>query len=138
MKKLMTILAVLAVFGLLFGQTPTATHAQEIACESEVTVQADDWLSKIADKFYGNVLAYPAIMEATNVQGGDFATIANADIIEPGWKLCIPSAEYAQSVLGESMMMEAEPEAPVPAGEQVALAFWNMPFVTQEVSPEWC
>ena len=105
MKKIITFLTVVSVLALLFGSAPTATHAQDITCDSEVTVQADDWLSKIADKFYGNVLAFPAIMEATNAQSGDYATIANPDVIEPGWKLCIPSAEYAQSVLGEGAML---------------------------------
>ena len=99
MKRVISILAVFAI--LMLALTPTATLAQEVSCESEVVVQADDWLSKIADKFYGNVLAYPAIVEATNAQGGDFATIDNPDVIEPGWMICIPGVEYAQSVLGE-------------------------------------
>ncbi len=100
MKKIVTILTVVTVLTLLFGATPTATHAQDVACESEVTVQADDWLSRIADKFYGDVLAFPAIVEATNAQPEGYATIEDPNIIEPGWKLCIPSVQYAQSALG--------------------------------------
>ncbi len=117
MKRLMSLLAVLSVFVLVL--TPTATFAQEVNCESEVVVQADDWLSKISDKFYGNVLAFPAIVDATNAQSGDFATITNPDVIEPGWKLCIPSAEYAQSVLGEDTAL-ATLEV---TGEPVTLEF---------------
>jgi nucleoid-associated protein YgaU len=41
---------------------------ETVACEQDVVVQADDWLSNLADKFYGDLLAYPAIVEATNQQ----------------------------------------------------------------------
>ena len=57
-------------------------------------VQADDWLSKIADKFYDNVLAYPAIVEATNTKAAvddSFTAIDNLDVIEIGQKLRIPA-----------------------------------------------
>ena len=39
-----------------------------MTCASDAIVQADDWLSKIADKFYGDILAFPAIVEATNAK----------------------------------------------------------------------
>jgi uncharacterized lipoprotein YbaY len=61
-------------------------------CEFEYTVQKDDWLSKIADKYFDDILAYSVIVEATNAQAGDqFADIDDADLIEPGWLLCIPA-----------------------------------------------
>ena len=43
---------------------------EEVSCESDVIVQADDWLSKIAEKAFGDVLTFPAIAEATNVMAG--------------------------------------------------------------------
>jgi hypothetical protein len=58
--------------------------AAAVACETDYSVQADDWLSKIADKFYGDVLAFPAIVEATNawskgaVMAGDQAMAGEA------------------------------------------------------------
>ncbi|GAB4449073.1 MAG: hypothetical protein Fur0044_44650 [Anaerolineae bacterium] len=80
-----------------------APPAQDaVTCAEEYTVQADDWLSKIADKFLGDVLAFPAIFEATNQQHTAdpvFAQIANPDLIEIGWQLCIPTAEQAQALL---------------------------------------
>ena len=83
--------------------SPLAALAQQdVTCESDVTVQADDWLSKIADKFFGDVLAYTAIVDATNakaVADNSYATIDNPDIIEPGWKLCIPPAAAAQTTV---------------------------------------
>lgn len=57
-------------------------------------VQAEDWLSKIAEKYYGDILAYPAIVAATNAKASSdasFAYIANPDFIEVGQKLWIPA-----------------------------------------------
>lgn len=73
----------------------------DVACEQDYTVQADDWLSKIADKTYGDPLAFSAIFEATNAaaKSGDYDIIANADLIEPGWTLCLPSTADAQTIL---------------------------------------
>ena len=81
-------------------------------CALDYTVQADDWLSKIAEKQYGDPLAYPVIAEATNAAAeadSSYATIANADLIEPGWRLCIPSLEDAQTLLGETAAPAAAP-----------------------------
>ncbi len=81
--------------------SPAAALAQsEVACDSEVVVQANDWLSKLADKFYGDPLAYQAIADATNAKNAadaSYAKIENVDVIEPGWKLCIPAHDMAQA-----------------------------------------
>jgi LysM repeat protein len=76
---------------------PVTTTAQEpVECELEYTVQVGDWLSKIADKYYGDMFAYPAIVAATNAQADEaYASITNPDLIEPGWTLCIPGADDA-------------------------------------------
>lgn len=92
------------------------------ACEQDVFVQADDWLSKLADKYYGDVFAYPAIVEATNQQAAadsSYAAIENPDIIEPGWKLCVPSADDAQVLLGEQFRRTE------PAADAIVLTFWH-------------
>ncbi len=98
MKKAVMLLLLLV---LLFTLAPAATLAQEeVVCESDVVVQADDWLSKIADKVYGDVLAYQVIADATNAKAAadsSYATITNVDVIEPGWKLCLPPASAAQA-----------------------------------------
>jgi branched-chain amino acid transport system substrate-binding protein len=73
--------------------------------EGEVyTVQADDWLSKLADKFYGDIFAWPAIWLATNARAADdaaFAVIDNPNLIEIGQQLWIPSAADAQALLAD-------------------------------------
>lgn len=105
MKKFLYITMALSIgLLLIFDARPTTLSAQEvkIACESDVIVQADDWLSKIAEKFFGNVLAFPAIVEATNAKAAEdetYSNIKNPDIIEVGWKLCIPSSTSAQVTL---------------------------------------
>lgn len=82
--------------------TLAALPSQQIACADEYTVQADDWLSKIADKLLGDMEAYPAIVAATqqkHIADTTFANIADPNIIEIGWKLCVPSGEAAQTLL---------------------------------------
>lgn len=99
MKKAIGILVVLS---LILTLAP-ATFAQgAVECESDVVIQADDWLSKLADKFYGDPLAFPAIAAATNAIAAtddSYAIIENVNLIEPGWKLCIPSSADAQVLL---------------------------------------
>jgi hypothetical protein len=80
----------------------SAVTAQEDG--QEYIVQADDWLSKLADKNYGDVLAWPIIWEATNAKSAEddsFAFIENPNIIEIGQKLWIPTSDAAQQMLTE-------------------------------------
>jgi hypothetical protein len=89
------------------------------ACAQDYVVQGDDWLSKLADKFYGDVLAYPAIFEATNAAAktdSSYATIADVNVLELGWKVCIPSAEDAPALLGGAAA-PAETVTPAPSVE---------------------
>lgn len=120
MKKFFYLLVTLS---LLLALMPVAVaSAQEpVDCDEDYLVQADDWLSKLADKYYGDVLAYWAIFDATNAAGGDYATIENADLIEIGWKLCIPSAADAETLLAaRGQAMGAAPEA-MAGGYTIAL-----------------
>ncbi|MCL4295317.1 MAG: extracellular solute-binding protein [Anaerolineae bacterium] len=103
MKRMMNVVSLIALLALLLTLAPAAVLAQEVVCEQDAVVQADDWLSKLADKFYGDVLAYQAIADATNAMNAtdsSYAKIDNPDIIEPGWKLCIPASESAQAAVG--------------------------------------
>jgi molybdate transport system substrate-binding protein len=126
-NKIVYLLNGLVVITLLFEiLAPAATLAtppkQEIACAEEYTVQADDWLSKIADKFLGDRLAFPAIYEATNQQhtvDPAFAQIANPDLVEIGWQLCIPTTEQAQMLLAAPAGM---PENQVALNEPLLVA----------------
>lgn len=90
MRKFTIIITLLLLLAYL---APTASLAQsQPDCEFEYIVQAGDWLSKIAEKYYGDVLAYSTIVEANNVLGDDnYVNIDDPNLIEPGWLLCIPS-----------------------------------------------
>jgi tungstate transport system substrate-binding protein len=117
MKKMLHLVLLLALVVTFVPATVfAAPPAQEPTCENVVTVQANDWLSKLADKYFGNMMAYPAIVEATNQKNAadaSFARIDNPDLIEPGWKLCIVSAEDAQAILAKA--------GAAPTGPPVAL-----------------
>ena len=70
----------------------------------EYVVQADDWLSKLAEKNYGDVQAWPVIWEATNAKAEEdasFAMIENPNLIEIGQKLWIPDPEEVNTLLAE-------------------------------------
>jgi multiple sugar transport system substrate-binding protein len=103
MKKLLTVFSIITLLAFVLTLAPSHAFAQDaVVCESDVVVQADDWLSKIADKVYGDVLAFPAIVDATNLMAAtdsSYATIGNPDLIEPGWKLCIPASGEATAMM---------------------------------------
>ncbi len=101
----------------------------------EYTVQADDWLSKLAEKNYGDVLAWPVIWKATQAKATEddsFATIPDPNIIEVGWKLWIPDETEASAMLGE---FAAERTAASPQGSADITGELNVLCVVQ---PEWC
>ncbi len=108
MKKAVKTISIVVLLALILTLTPTKTLAQQ-ECETDVVVQADDWLSKIAEKFFGNVLAYQVIADATNVKAAtdsSYTTIKNADLIESGWKLCIPSTAEAEAAMVEKLAVK--------------------------------
>lgn len=112
-------LSIVALAGLLLfsalGVAQAAPPAQTEGEGQEYVVQADDWLSKIAEKFYGDILAYPTIVEATNARAAEdesYAMIVDPDVIEIGQKLWIPDAP------GDGTMMAEESAMEEPAGEE--------------------
>ena len=89
---------------LLLAMVPVAASAQEaVSCADEVVVQKDDWLSKYADKYLGNVQSWPAVMAWNNraaaAEPDKYDRIVNADLIVVGWSICVPSAEDAEAFL---------------------------------------
>ena len=82
------------ILSLLLLTTATPLPAQApAACAADAVVQSGDTLSLLAARYYGNLAAYPQIVTATNAQAAvdrTYATIANANTLEVGWKLCLP------------------------------------------------
>lgn len=94
MKKF---IAIALLFALLVTLLPASLVSAQGSGEDYVA-QADDSLSKLADKFFGDINAYWAIMSATNKANAEdpsYVKIENPDIIEVGSKLRIPSKEDA-------------------------------------------
>jgi multiple sugar transport system substrate-binding protein len=100
-KKLfnaLVIASMLAVFAPIVAAAPPAQGGGQ-----DYVVVKDDWLSKLADKYLGNRLSYPAIVALTNEKAAtdsSYAKVTNPDRIEVGWKLYIPSAAEARAYMG--------------------------------------
>jgi glucose/mannose transport system substrate-binding protein len=129
MKKLLN-LTLMAI--LLLTLMPMAASAQgPVTCQEEVTVQKDDWLSKYADKYFGNVSSWPAIMalhnQAAQADPQKFPDkIVNADVLEVGWTICIPTEQEANAFL--ATYDPSKPEllyAAGAAGKLVVGSWWT-------------
>ncbi len=93
-KKLIHLFIVTSLLLLLVPAVALAQEGGELKGQ-EYTIQKDDWLSKLADKYLGNMFAYDAIVDATNkmaAQDSKFHVIENPDLIEPGWVIWVPEA----------------------------------------------
>jgi branched-chain amino acid transport system substrate-binding protein len=97
-RKFFGILLAIAMVMAVVPAVVAAPLAQEGG--QDYVVVADDWLSKLADKFLGDIFAYPAITHYTNqkfAEDDSYAKITDSNLIEIGWKIYIPSAEEAQA-----------------------------------------
>lgn len=81
---------------LLTAGTAIAAPPIQVPDGEIYVAQADDWLSKLAEKFYGDISLFPIIVEATNLKAADdqtFAFIVNPDRIQVGQRLWIPARD---------------------------------------------
>jgi iron(III) transport system substrate-binding protein len=133
MKKIvLSLLVVVCLAWLVVGSAAAGPLPQS---GQEYIVQADDWLSKLAEKNYGDVLAWPVIWKATVARAesdDSFANITDPNIIEIGWKLWIPDEAEAADLLAQF------------AEERSAASVTGSADITGEldllcvVQPEWC
>lgn len=101
LRKLTPLLLTLLSLVLTRNTTLAAPPLQAPTGE-EYTVQAGDWLTKIAEKYFGRALDYPLIIEATNARAAadsSFTAITNPDVIVVGQKLWIPTTQAADAVM---------------------------------------
>lgn len=92
LKRLSVLLLVLFLVGVTSVPITAAPPQQDPQGEA-YTVQGGDWLSKIAEKYYGEAQQYAAIIEATNAkaaQDPSFATINDPNLLDVGQKLWVP------------------------------------------------
>lgn len=81
--------------------------AQAGACAEDYVVQADDSLSQIANKFYGNPQQFSTIVAATNAQAASnptYALIDDPNLIVVGQTLCIPASTDAEMAPSDAEM----------------------------------
>ncbi len=102
-------------------QTDLPTHVY--------TVQADDRLSHLADKFYQDPLAWPALWLATNSRAGQddrFAPLESPPVLKPGQGLAIPEPAEVERLVAEYMAAGYPPPTqPLP---QPLSAHWLADF----------
>lgn len=116
-KKLFSLFVLTALLASLLPATVVAAPPLQEGGKT-YTVQKDDWLSKLADKEYGDAYAWPAIYYYTNLKAEEdeaYNTIKDPHIIEIGWTLYIPTAEEAAAY------MAGEVETPTPSCEIKAI-----------------
>jgi len=98
MKKILLVFVILALSAV---RTAAPSFAQTIAaCQSTHVVATGDTLAKIAQALLGDLKAYPLIVAATNAQAetdNSFHRIDDPNLIEVGWKLCVPAASSASA-----------------------------------------
>lgn len=100
--------SLIVLTALIFTLVPTMALAAppEQADGKIYTVQKNDWLSKLAEKEYGDPLAYTAIVYHNNLQvkeNPDLAYVDNPNRIEVGWSIFLPSAEEATAYLQQDV-----------------------------------
>jgi hypothetical protein len=94
---------------LLPAARAAAAPPGQAASGEAYTVQGGDWLTKIADKYYGDPQAYQPIIEATNTRAAadpSFAIIDNPDLIHVGQKLWIPRLQSANAIIVGDLSFE--------------------------------
>jgi LysM repeat protein len=132
--KQVTLFVALAIALVATGLSPIQTLAQEgVQCQEEYIVQQGDWLSKVAEKYYGDVLAYNLIVQANNAQSDDaYPDIADPDLIEMGWTLCIPASSLAAETEVAPMGAEEAPSSEFRANSGLFSLRMPPDWVTEE------
>jgi len=98
-RRIFLTLALIVILLPMAGLANAAPLAQE---EVTYTVQKDDNLWALAEKYLGSGPAYRAIVMATNAKHEEdetFAQIVNPNIIQPGWKVLIPAPAEAEELV---------------------------------------
>jgi ABC-type sugar transport system substrate-binding protein len=135
-KRALYLTLVVAMLLAALPAIASAAPPSPVACEQDYTVALADWLSKLSDLFYGDVLSYPAIVMATNMKAAEdssYAVIVDPDVIEPGWKLCVPSADDATTLLGTRVRIHLETKDIGPNNP-----FWQIVWDgAQEMANKW-
>jgi|GEM_PF-1336418 len=116
-KKIIGLTLSVVVVAFLMGLAPityAAPQRQEITCSADYTVQVGDSISLVAQKYLDDVFDFNVIVEATNLAAQDndkYTEITNANVVEVGQVLCVPSredAEVLQSQISSTQVVQNE------------------------------
>ena len=105
MSKKLFSLPIVVVMLVSLALTTVAAAPPPQAEDKAYTIQKDDWLSKLADKEYGDPRAFTAIYYYNNLKAAEddsLTLIENPDRIEVGWTIYLPSAEEAAAYLTDN------------------------------------
>lgn len=121
--KIYKLLALMLVMALLLPLGLSVVNAAPLGQEElTYTVKLGDNLWTLAEKYLGSGPAYWAIVGATNAkykEDSSFANIVSPNLIHPGWKLLIPSAEEAAKYATLDSVSQIDP-----TGQEIA--FWHV------------
>ena len=129
-----TFVNLLLVFAVLLSLVSAASAAPPAQEEQTYTVKLGDNLWTLAEKYLGSGPAYWAIVGATTAKYGEdasFAHIADPNLIHPGWKLLIPSAEEAEKYIAVAKA------APPPTRTQLIIALAEEPDILDAQQANW-
>jgi dipeptidyl aminopeptidase/acylaminoacyl peptidase len=118
-KQRSHILPVLCLVALLITMISLPVQAQGgVTCAADVTVKSGDALTTLAGRYYGDILAYTAIIAATNAKAAvdqSYTQIDDPNVLGLGWKLCIPGSVNAQTTSSPGTRIITPTPSPTPA-----------------------
>lgn len=118
-KSFICFIYFMMLMGMVWPLVAVAAPMSQSAGQDYI-VQAEDWLSKIADKFYGDPLAYTLIVEGTNLKAAhddSYGRIDNPNRVDVGQKLFIPTDPAALAQLRQA---DPAPTDAAPAAQPVS------------------
>src|SRR5688572_19078869 len=146
-KRLLSLLMIAVLVAILLPAAVAAAPPPQEGEGQVYSIQKDDTLGKIAEKEYGDILAYTAIVHYTNLKAAEDSSIThidNPDSVEVGQTIYLPTTEEVEAFLAEGGALAvptAFSEAPmlsamVEAGELPAVEerLPAEPLVVQPVS----
>lgn len=90
------------ILALLIPVLSVGVASADVPEGQDYTVQTDDYLWGLSEKYLGNGAAYTVIVIATNLankEDASYAKIVDPALIQPGWKLRIPTSAMAEEYL---------------------------------------
>jgi len=140
LKKTLIIGMIVVLVGWLFTSVGQAAGPPGQDDGREYVIQADDWLSKLADKYLGDGNLWPRIVEATNSRSATdsrLAIIKNPNVIYAGQIIFIPTTtSTTTSTLPRVVQPQAvAPQVVEPRVVELTVGGGNLAILCQDQHP---